>query len=86
MSTYLVAFVIADYEKYEKNDSSFNVWTKPHAINSTKYAYEFGKLLLNELDEWTNIKYKDQINKLDQISIPDFKAGAMENWGLVTYR
>lgn len=86
MSTYLVAFVISDFEKYDKKDAKFNVWAKPPAIASAKYAYDYGKLILKELDDWTGIKYDSKIAKMDQISIPDFAAGAMENWGLVTYR
>jgi aminopeptidase N len=84
MSTYLVAFVISDYERYSNNET-FNVWTRYNAINSTKYAYEIGELVLKELDEWTNIPYYSKIKKMDQITIPEM-GGAMENWGLVTYR
>lgn len=86
MSTYLVAFVISDFEKFNKTNNFYNVWTKHDAIDSARYAYNFGLQVLNELDEWTTIKYYSKIKKLDQISIPDFAAGAMENWGLVTYR
>jgi len=84
MSTYLVAFVISDYEKYSNNET-FNVWTRYNAINSTKYAYEFGESVLAELNEWTKIPYYSKIKKMDQVTIP-ILGGAMENWGLVTYR
>jgi len=84
MSTYLVAFVISDYEKYSNNET-FNVWTRYNAINSIKYAYEFGESVLAELDEWTKIPYYSKIKKMDQVTIPVL-GGAMENWGLVTYR
>lgn len=89
MSTYLVAFVVSDYKSVKKN-STFNVWTKPQAIESAKYALEIGQPILTELEEFTGIKYYGEagqkMTKMDQISIPDFVAGAMENWGLVTYR
>jgi len=85
MPTYLVAFVISDYENYSKNDNKFNVWTRYNAINNTKYAYEFGESVLKELGNWTNILYYKNMDKMDQITIPEM-GGAMENWGLVTYR
>ena len=88
ISTYLVAFVVSDYE-YTQNTSKgmqFRVWTKPSSINQTKYALGEGQRLLEKMDEYTNIKFSAYITKMDQVSLRDFSAGAMENWGLVTYR
>lgn len=90
MSTYLVAFVVSDYEVKRENaeEKRFGVWTRPDAINSTEFAFKIGNETLKKLDEFTGIKYYNmtEATKMDQISIPDFAAGAMENWGLVTYR
>lgn len=89
MSTYLVAFVVSDYEVKRENaeEKRFGVWTRPDAINSTEFALKIGNETLKKLDEFTGIKYyNNTATKMDQISIPDFAAGAMENWGLVTYR
>lgn len=86
MSTYLVAFVVSDYKK--NGDKNFGVLTRPNAIKSTEFALEIGQEALAELNKFTGIDYNQSANgmKMDQISIPDFAAGAMENWGLVTYR
>lgn len=87
MSTYLVAFVVSDYKK--KGNETFGVWTRPNAINSTEFALKIGEETLIKLNNFTGIDYgQPSISKMkmDQISIPDFGAGAMENWGLVTYR
>ncbi|XP_029666932.1 aminopeptidase N-like [Formica exsecta] len=87
MSTYLVAFVVSDYKK--KGNETFGVWTRPNAINSTEFALKIGQETLKKLKTFTGIGYYQPSNskmKMDQISIPDFGAGAMENWGLVTYR
>ncbi|XP_076637043.1 uncharacterized protein LOC143349583 [Colletes latitarsis] len=86
MSSYLVAFVVSDYEKKETKDEKFRVYTKPHALDQTTFALEFGEKVISKLDDYTGIKYLDKMPKIDQISIKDFTAGAMENWGLVTYR
>lgn len=86
MSSYLVAFVVSDYGKTESDNKKYRVYTKPHAVNQTRYALEFGEKVIQQLDNYTNIKYFERMDKMDQISIKDFTAGAMENWGLVTYR
>lgn len=88
MSTYLVAFVVSDYKsnKRSENGIEFKVWTKPHAVNQTKYALNVSVHLLKELDKYMKIPYGNEIKKMDQVSLKDFSAGAMENWGLVTYR
>lgn len=86
MSTYLVAFVVSDYKSLENKEKNLGVWTKPDAINSTNFALKIGQETLNKLKNFTGIDYYRNMTKMDQISIPDFAAGAMENWGLVTYR
>ena len=86
MSTYLVAFVVSDYVNTTNAKGTFRVWTKEDAANQAKYALEVGEKVIGQLDEYTGIKYSEHMEKMDQISIKDFTAGAMENWGLVTYR
>lgn len=89
MSTYLVAFVVSDFKALQNKKKNFRVLAKPTIEDSMKkFAYDYGLKTLEELKTFTDIDYygKEQINKMDQIAIPDFVAGAMENWGLVTYR
>lgn len=89
MSTYLVAFVVSEFksvsEKADRQD--FDVWARPNAYTQGKYSYDIGKKTLHELEKFTNYSYKDQkMNKMDMVALPDFSAGAMENWGLLTFR
>lgn len=94
MSTYLVAFVISKYKYKSNDDDTSTVWTRPDVIDSASFALEHGDQVLDDLGKFTEIKYysgkKKELTmgmkKMDQISIPQFRAGAMENWGLVTYR
>jgi len=82
MSTYLVAFVISDFDSL--GDVEFKVWSKPSTVNQTKYALKIGIEALDLLKKKFNENYP--LPKMDMIAIPDFAGGAMENWGLVTYR
>lgn len=90
MSTYLVAFVISKFSKYEPNsDSSSSVpiglWANPNEVAHLSYANQEFPLILNAFEEYTNINYRDNMTKLDAVALPDFE-GAMENWGLLTFR
>ena len=82
MSTYLVAFIISDFN-HRKVDN-FKVWAKPNAVDQTTYALNIGTRGLDHLIK--RFKQSYQISKMDMVAVPDFSAGAMENWGLVTYR
>lgn len=82
MSTYLVAFVVSDLAN--KSNGNFTVWARKEAITSTNYALDVGPRLLKYFEEYFGIRYP--LPKLDMIALPDFSAGAMENWGLITYR
>ena len=43
-----------------------------------------GPIILNHYAEYFDLDYP--LPKMDMAAIPDFSAGAMENWGLITYR
>ncbi|KAJ8733133.1 hypothetical protein PYW08_001431 [Mythimna loreyi] len=82
MSTYLVAFTITDF-KNMTNDK-FSVWARSEAVKSAAFALEIGPKILKYLEEYYKIKFP--LPKIDMIALPDFKNGAMENWGLLTFR
>lgn len=82
MSTYLVAFIISDFRPVEVGN--FRVWAKPNTIDQAKYALNIGMQGLDYLSK--RFKQNYQISKMDMVAVPDFSAGAMENWGLITYR
>lgn len=89
MSTYLLAFVVSDFlnqthEAKNENDTEFRVFARPEAIDQVDYALLTGPKVLNHYNEFFNVRYP--LPKQDMIAIPDFSAGAMENWGLITYR
>lgn len=85
MSTYLVAFIVSDFESLKSNAPySFSAWARPNAIENAKYSQTVGPPLVDFYEKYTGIKYK--FPKIDQVAVPDFAAGAMENWGLITYR
>ena len=87
MSSYLVAFVVSDFECIEahtNNNVSVGVCTVPGRTNLGEYALKTGVKVLEYYQNVYGIDYP--LPKLDMIAVPDFSAGAMENWGLVTYR
>ena len=82
MSTYLIAFVISDFECLK--NGTFSVWARRSAVSQTKYSLQIGPQILEFYENFFGIKYP--LPKVDMIGLPDFSAGAMENWGLITYR
>lgn len=88
MSTYLLAFCIGRFHsKSTKSKHGVEVTTYcalNQDLNSVDFANQIAADVLDYYDDRFGLPYP--LKKLDQIAIPDFEAGAMENWGLVTYR
>ncbi|XP_070689317.1 leucyl-cystinyl aminopeptidase isoform X2 [Pempheris klunzingeri] len=120
MSTYLVAFIVADFSSTSKNVSEtvVSVYSVPEKKEHTDYALDTASKLLEFYNNFFEINYP--LKKLgeytqalacyfillqffpfllsshtlscfvsplsDLVAIPDFLAGAMENWGLITFR
>ncbi|KAK6644232.1 hypothetical protein RUM43_000499 [Polyplax serrata] len=83
MSTYLVAFVVSDFSNIT-DGNKFTVWTRDSAIGQAKYSLEIGPKILNYFEKYFGIDFP--LPKVDMVALPDFAAGAMENWGLITFR
>ncbi|CAB3366331.1 Hypothetical predicted protein [Cloeon dipterum] len=64
--------------------SPYLVWARPDYIQAGRYANLVAPKVVEFMEEFTGHLYA--LPKMDEIAIPDFAAGAMENWGLVTYR
>ena len=87
MSTYLVAFVVSKFKYVEEtrsNNVKFRIWSSPSSLDQTALAKDMGPKILEFFESYFNVKFP--LPKQDMIAIPDFGAGAMENWGLITYR
>src|SRR3981081_490891 len=86
MSTYLVAFLVGDFKCTEgKSDGvPIRACSTPDKIALTRFALESAKYVLHYYDTYFGIKYP--MPKLDMVALPDFEAGAMENFGCITYR
>ncbi|XP_032687651.1 aminopeptidase N [Odontomachus brunneus] len=84
MSTYLVAFIVSDFDERKSEDGKFRVWARHEAINQAKYSLIIGPKILKYYEEYFKIEFP--LPKMDMVALPDFAAGAMENWGLITYR
>lgn len=82
MSTYLVAFVVSDFDHI--TNKSLSIWARSSAINQAKFGLQIGPSILEYYEDFFQIKFP--LPKIDMIALPDFSAGAMENWGLITYR
>ncbi len=87
MSTYLLAFVVGDLAAIEErapNGTLVRIWATRGKEEQGRFALETAVDLLAYLDFYFGIPYP--LEKLDHIALPDFAAGAMENWGAITYR
>ncbi|NXC29415.1 AMPN Aminopeptidase, partial [Campylorhamphus procurvoides] len=88
MSTYLLAFIVSQFNYVQRNSDGvqIRIWGRPNAIAEGQggYALNVTGPILKFFEMHYNTPYP--LPKSDQVGLPDFNAGAMENWGLVTYR
>ena len=86
MSTYLVAWLVGDFKcSAGKADGvAVRVCATPDKVKLTRFALDAEKQTLRDYDRYFGIKYP--LAKLDMVAVPDFEAGAMENFGCITFR
>lgn len=86
MASYLLAFIVADYEVNEKD--GMGILARREAMNQTDYSLQSGIDLLKAIETWIDYPYSSvpEMTRMYMSAVPDFSAGAMENWGLLTYR
>jgi len=87
MSSYLLAWVIGEFEYIEtktSRDVIMRIYTEIGKKDKAKYALKVAADCLDFYEKYFGINYP--LPKCDMIALADFAAGAMENWGLITYR
>ncbi|XP_054409272.1 glutamyl aminopeptidase isoform X1 [Pongo abelii] len=87
MSTYLVCFAVHQFDSVKRISNSgkpLTIYVQPEQKHTAEYAANITKSVFDYFEEYFAMNYS--LPKLDKIAIPDFGTGAMENWGLITYR
>lgn len=88
MSTYLLALVVGELHKKSgktKDGVEVSVWATPaQTPESLDFALDHAIRTIEFYNEYFGIPYP--LPKSDHVAVPDFSNGAMENWGLITYR
>jgi aminopeptidase N len=88
MSTYLLAFVVGDLQKKSaktKSGVEVNIWSTPaQPLGALDFPLDIAVRSIEFFDDYFGTPYP--LPKSDHVALPDFSSGAMENWGLITYR
>ncbi|MDB5160282.1 MAG: putative Aminopeptidase [Candidatus Saccharibacteria bacterium] len=88
MSSYLLAWVVGELQKKSaktKSGVEVNIYATPaQTLESLDFALDIATRGIEFFDEYFDIPYP--LPKSDHVALPDFSSGAMENWGLITYR
>ena len=87
MSTYLLAFMVGDFEFIEAKTNRgvlVRIATVPGKKEQGRFALDVTVRCLEFYEQYFAIPYP--LNTLDMIAIPDFSSLAMENWGAITFR
>jgi len=88
MSSYLLAFVVGDLQKKSattKDGVEVNVWaTRAQPAASLDFPLDIAVRSIEFYNDYFGTSYP--LPKADHVALPDFSSGAMENWGLITYR
>ncbi len=88
MSSYLLAWVIGEMQSISAKTNKgveVNVWSTPaQPIDSLKFALDTAVSSIEFYEQYFGVDYP--LPKSDHVALPDFSSGAMENWGLITYR
>ncbi|BCU66784.1 leucyl aminopeptidase [Sulfolobales archaeon HS-7] len=86
MSTYLLYLGIGKFDTISDKlgEREITVATPPGLANKGKFALEVAKRVIQFYENYYGIPY--QLPKMHLIAVPEFAAGAMENWGAITFR
>jgi len=87
MSTYLLAFVVGEMaylEDTSKNGVKIRTYSVPKLIDSAKFALDTAVKSMDFYEDYYDIPFP--LPKCDFVALPDFASGAMENWGIITFR
>jgi puromycin-sensitive aminopeptidase len=87
MSTYLLAWAVGEFDYVQgtsKNGVTIRIFSPPGRSSQGNFALDVGIRSLDFYDEFFHVHYP--LPKLDMLCVTEFAMGAMENWGLVTYR
>ena len=88
MSTYLLAFVTGELQHKSTKTASgteVSIWaTVAQPAEALNFALEIARKSIEFFEDYFSVPYP--LPKADHVALPDFSSGAMENWGLITYR
>lgn len=88
MSTYLLAWTTGELHcktATTKGGVEVNIWATPaQPAESLDFALDIATRTIDFFDDYFGVAYP--LPKSDHVALPDFSSGAMENWGLITYR
>lgn len=75
--TYLIAYVVSDFQQRNNGNSGFPhaTYARPNAVHGAPFSVEVGDKILRAFDDYLTIPFSHALPKMDQVAVPDFAAG-----------